>query len=156
MRLIISAPMGFTLIELLLAIFVLTFGLLAAGCMLAFAASSGSMTRSMDSAVYLTQQKLEQLSDEFRKNAQAPDLLPGNHTGPTLEVSDASGSAVINRFRLSWSVQHVSDQRSGFIEDARLICVTAVPIAGTGETNLRSGMNKSLAISSIIASRGLP
>jgi type II secretory pathway pseudopilin PulG len=146
---------GFSLLEILFALIVMSFGLLAAAGLLALAATSGSLTKSMDCAVLSAQGQLEFLEDLYQRDPDSPDLLPGDHSGNVLEFKDAAGNQVLQKLSVSWSVS-VPDPKPGPEAGAILITVSAVP-APVGQDHHPAGnMAKGASFSTIIAAKGIP
>jgi prepilin-type N-terminal cleavage/methylation domain-containing protein len=143
---------GFTLVEMLIALFILTFGLLAAGQMMAVAMSSSSLARSKGSAAVVAQDRLEALGDLFRQNAAAADLTVGDHGPIQVQVTNPVSMRAVNRFNVTWRVSVVPDAR-GKILNARLVRVTVTPIGAGTTANSRALMNKIVNVSGIFSPR---
>jgi prepilin-type N-terminal cleavage/methylation domain-containing protein len=142
---------GFGLIELMIALAVMTFGLLAAGQLFYIAASSGSLANSKGSAAIAAQNKLESLADLYSRNPSAGDLTPGSHGPQQIQVTNPNNGEALNRFDISWEINHVLDPRPAKIVDARLVRVMVTPIQPGGAVNNRPPFNKTLSITTIFS-----
>ncbi len=149
----VSPSEGFTLVEMLIAIVILTFGLLAAGQLLAVAMGSASLARSKGSAATAAQNQLEFLADLYRQNPAAGDLSVGSHGPVQIQVLNPANSRVLNRFNVSWVVATVPDPRAGRTLNAREVTVTVTPINGAGAVNNKAGLNKVVNVSTIFSLR---
>lgn len=144
---------GFGLIEMMLSLFILAFGLLAAGQLLYIAACSSSVTRSKDTAVLAAQSELESLAALFHGNPSAEDLLPGAHGPRWAEIANPLDGTVLNRYELRWTVERVEDPRPGRKTDAWRVQVTATPARLDGVSNSRPSLNKTARIGTVISPR---
>ncbi len=147
------ASEGFTLIEMLIALVILTFGLLAAGQLLAAAMGSASLARSKGSAATAAQNRLEYLADLYRQSPAASDLTVGSHGPIQSQVLNPINGRVLNRFNISWTVATVSDPRAGKTLFARQVTVTVTPINSAGAVNNRAGLNKVVSVGTIFSLR---
>jgi Tfp pilus assembly protein PilV len=143
--------LGFSFIELMMALIVLTFGLLAAGQLFYVAASSGSLANSKGSAAIAAQNQLEYLSDLYRRDPSASDLLPGDHGPLQTQMKNPVNGALLNRYAIRWNVSRVSDPRPGKDIDARFVQVIITPIQAGGGMNSRPPFNKILSINTIFS-----
>jgi Tfp pilus assembly protein PilV len=143
--------LGFSFIELMMALIVLTFGLLAAGQLFYVAASSGSLANAKGSATIAAQNRIEYLSDLYRRDASADDLAPGDHGPLQTQIKNPVNGAILNRYAISWNVSRVSDPRPGKDIDARLVRVIITPIQAEGGMNSRPPFNKILSINTIFS-----
>ena len=144
---------GFSLVETLIALVVLTFGLLAAGRMIVFAASSASLARSKISAAVAAQDKIHSLGELYRRSPDSPELAPGDHGPEPLQVVAPATDTVLNRFRISWSVAAVPDPRPGKALRAKLVTVTVAPADDHGDPHNRGGLNKTVTVAAIFSAR---
>lgn len=145
---------GFTLVESLMAILILTLGLMAAGQMMVVSLSGPALARSKGSAVSVAQNQLDFLTNEYRQNANGPDLTVGSSYSTQVTVSDASTSNTLNRFNVAWTVSAVPDPRAGYVTQSKEITLTVTPLQSTGSsTNIKSGMNKVITVSTILSQR---
>ena len=143
---------GFTLIEMLISLIILTFGLLAAGQLMAIAMGSASLARSKGNAAVVARDRLEALADLYRQNASAAELSLGNHGPVQVQVMNTVDNNVMNRYNVAWNVAVVPDAR-GKVLDARLVRVTVTPINAAGGANSRTSMNKIVNMSAIFSPR---
>jgi hypothetical protein len=137
----------------MIALFILTFGLLATAQLLSVAASAGSLARSSETATIAAQDQLEQLADRFRRTPDDPDLAPGLHGPRTIEVTDTTAGTVLNRFDIAWEVSEPAPVRPGVNPGAREVTVTVTPVVSTGAPNRHPRLNKVVGIASIFSTR---
>jgi Tfp pilus assembly protein PilV len=149
-----SAAEGFSLVETLIAMFIMTFGLLAAGQIMYVAMSRSSLARSKGNAALVAQNKLELLGDLFRQNPLAADLANGNHGPEQVRILNPSTSSATDHFNVTWNVNTVADPRAGKILKAKQVRVTVTPTGG-GAPNSQVGMNKVVSVTSILSSKPL-
>ena len=147
---------GFSLIETLIALIVLIFGLLAAGRLIVFAASSASLARSKASGAVAAQDKIHALGELYRRNPDCPELTPGDHGPEPLQVVAPATNTILNRFRISWSVAAVPDPRPGKTLRAKLVTVTVAPADDHGAPHYRAGLNKTVTVAAIFSARISP
>jgi prepilin-type N-terminal cleavage/methylation domain-containing protein len=147
-----SGQDGFTLIEMLVALFILTFGLLAAGQLIALAMNSSSLARSKGAAAVVAQDRLESLADLFRQNAAAADLVVGDHGPIQMQITNPVSARAVNRFNVTWNVSVVPDTR-GRVLNARLVRVTVTPIGAGVAANSKASQNKIVSVSGIFSPR---
>jgi prepilin-type N-terminal cleavage/methylation domain-containing protein len=140
---------GFSLVEMMLALFILTFGLLATGQLLYVAASSSSLARSKGTAVLAAQSVLESLDALYRQDPSAADLVPGDHGPRQTVVTNPVDGTVLNSYAVNWAVEIVSDPRPGKVLSARLVRATVTPVQIGGAPNARNGFNKILNVTTI-------
>lgn len=146
-----GADEGFTLVEALIAVFVLAFGLLAAGQMIFVAASSSALARCKGNAALLAQGKLEILADLYSRDPNLMDLENGEHGPEQAEVTNPLGDSVLNRFNVSWTVSEVPDPRAGVELKAKQVTVSVTPIDAARQKNMRALFNKAVAVSMILS-----
>ena len=142
---------GFSLVEALIAVFVLTYGLLAAGQMIFWAASSSALARCKGNASLLAQGKLEILADLYSRDPNLMDLENGEHGPEQVEVTNPSGPSVLNRYNVSWTVSEVPDPRESVVLKAKLVTVSVTPIDAANQKNLRAPFNKAVTVSMILS-----
>lgn len=150
-----STAAGFSLVETLIAMFIMTFGLLAAGQIMYVAMSSSSLARSKGNAALVAQNKLEILGDLFRQNPLAEDLANGNHGPEQVSILNPSTSSAINHFTVTWNVDVVADPRAGKVLKAKQVRVTVTPAISGTISNRQPGMNKVVSVTSIFSSKPL-
>ena len=141
--------------ETLIAMFIMTFGLLAAGQIMYVATSSSSLARAKGNAALVAQNKLETLGDLFRQNPLAADLANGNHGPEQLRILNPSTSSTVDHFNVTWNVNTVADPRAGKILKAKQVRVTVTPTDSGATSNSQVGMNKVVSVTSIFSSRPL-
>lgn len=144
---------GFTLVEALIAVFVLAFGLLAAGQMIFVAASSSSLARCKGNAALLAQGKLEFLGDLYSRDPDLTALKNGEHGPEQVEVINPAGHSVLNRFSVSWTVNEVPDPRAGVELKAKMVTVSVTPIDAANQKDLRASFNKAVTVSTILSAK---
>ncbi len=143
---------GFSLVETMIAMVILTFGLLAAGQLMYVAMASNSLSRSKGTAMTVGQDKLEFLSDLYRRDPANADLTNGDHGPEQVAVTNPNDSSIVNRFNVAWNVSTVPDPRAGKVLQARLVRVTVTPIQNTGTTaNSKIGLNKVVNVTAIFS-----
>jgi prepilin-type N-terminal cleavage/methylation domain-containing protein len=147
------APDGFTLVEMMIAMFILTFGLLAVGQMIYVAVGSASLARSQGNAVVVAQDKLESLADSYRQNPNTPDLSIGRHGPVLVQVVNPTENYTLNNFRVDWVVSNVPDPRVGVVLAARQVLVTVTPIGSNTNPHLVPFLNKVVSIACIFSVR---
>ncbi len=143
---------GFTLVEMLISLIILTFGLLAAGQLMAVAMGSASLARSKGSAAVVARDRLEALADLYRQDSSAVDLALGNHGPVQVQVMNTVDNNVMNRYDVAWNVSVVPDAR-GKVLSARIVRVTVTPITAAGGVNSRTSLNKIVSMSAIFSPR---
>ena len=143
---------GFTLVEMLISLIILTFGLLAAGQLMAVAMGSASLARSKGSAAVVARDRLEALADLYRQDSSAVDLALGNHGPVQVQVMNTVDNNVMNRYNVAWNVSVVPDAR-GKVLSARIVRVTVTPINAAGGVNSRTSLNKIVSMSAIFSPR---
>jgi type II secretory pathway pseudopilin PulG len=148
-----GAEEGFTLVEALIAVFVLAFGLLAAGQMIFVAASSSALARCKGNAALLAQGKLEFLADMYNRDPGLMELDDGEHGPEQVDVPNPSGHSILNRYDVSWTVSEVPDPRAGVELKAKRVTVSVTPIDAAGKKNLRASFNKVVTVSTILSAK---
>jgi prepilin-type N-terminal cleavage/methylation domain-containing protein len=142
---------GFSLIEIMMALAILTFGLLAAGQLIYVSLGSGSLARSKGTAAITAQNKLEYLSDLYRRNPNAPDLALGTHGPQQIQVLNPIDGTILNNYNVAWTLANVVDPRPDKALDARLVSVTITPIQSDGSVNMRPFLNKAVTVTTIFS-----
>ena len=150
-----SVSQGFSLVETLMAMFIMTFGLLAAGQIMYVAMSSSSLARSKGNAALVAQNTLEILGDLFRKNPLAADLSIGNHGPEQVRIANPGAGSAMNLFNVTWNVDLVADPRAGKTLKAKQVRVTVTPASSDANSNNHPGMNKVVSVTSIFSSKPL-
>jgi prepilin-type N-terminal cleavage/methylation domain-containing protein len=146
---------GFTLVETLVALFILVFGLMAAGQMMALAARGMSLARSQGSAMVLAESKLVYLIDLHRRDPYAAELATGDHGPEEFQVWNRTANRVLNRFRISWTISRLSDPRPGKETDARQVAIRVMPVDEAGKRRFMASMNKEVVLAAVLSARFL-
>jgi prepilin-type N-terminal cleavage/methylation domain-containing protein len=149
-NLIISSQ-GFSLIESMIALFILTFGLLATGQILFTAAGLGQLARSKNTAGIAAQSTLEFLSDLYQRNPAAEELAPGSHGPIQTEVMNPVNDRVLNRYSISWRSELIPDSNPIRSPQGRIISVRATPILSAENEIASSIWSKTLTVSALIS-----
>ena len=144
---------GFSLIETTIALFILSFGLLAAGQSIYISAASSSLARSKGTAAVAAQNKMEYLADRYRQDLSAADLTEGVHGPEEMECINPMTATALNRFNVTWTVGDVPDPRPGKKLKAKLISVTVTPSRSGGTVNTKFPLNKVLEITAVLNPR---
>jgi Tfp pilus assembly protein PilV len=145
---------GFSLIETLIAMFILTFGLLAVGQLLFAAMSAQTLARSKGSGAVVADDRMEMLADLYRQNPNHADLTVGNHGPVQVDVTNPVDGAVMNRFNVAWTVSTVVTNGKTLRASQVVVTVTPIQTGGTS-ANLRTGLNKVVNVVSIFSTRSL-
>ena len=142
---------GFSLIEIMMAIFILTFGLLAAGQLIFVSIGSGSLARSKGTAAVTAQNKLEDLAELYRRDPNAADLALGSHGPEQTQVVNPINGVTLNRYNVEWTLAEIADPRPGKVPDGRLVNITVTPIHSGGSANRQPLLNKILNVSTVLS-----
>jgi prepilin-type N-terminal cleavage/methylation domain-containing protein len=142
---------GFSLTEMLIALAVLALGLLAAGQLICIAMSSRSLSRCKQTAAVVAQNKLEYLSDSYRRDPSALELALGSHGPEQTRVLNPVNGSILNRYNVTWTTSEVADPRPGKILQARQVTVTVIPIQSEAIANIRAPLNKVLNVTTIFS-----
>src|SRR5262249_42854323 len=135
---------GFSVVETLIGLFVLNFGLLAAGQLMVVGTTGASLSRSKTSAAIVAQDKIESLADLYRQNPAAPDLAIGAHGPHIVTVNNTATGSILNRFSLSWNIDEVVT--NGKTLNARQVTVTVTPVRSAGNTaHNQTSLNKTVS-----------
>jgi hypothetical protein len=148
-----KAGRGFGLIEVLMALLIMTFGLLAVSQLIYLTAGAGSLARSKGIAAIAAQNKLEYLSDLYRRDPGSAELSAGTHGPEQTESLNPITGVTLNRFEVTWSVSNVPDPRPGKTLQAKLVAITVTPVRSAGVVNTKPSLNKVVNMSSIISGR---
>jgi Tfp pilus assembly protein PilV len=148
-----SSAEGFSLVETLIAMFIMTFGLLAAGQIMYVALSSSSLARSKGNAALVAQNKLELLGDLFRQNPLTADLANRNHGPEQVWILSPDTSSAVDHFNVTWTISTVADPRAGKTFKAKQVRVTVTPTRGI--SNSPVVMKKVVSITSIFSNKPL-
>jgi len=141
---------GFSLIESMIAIFVLTFGLLATGQILYTAAGLGHLARSKSAAAIAAQNTLEFLSDLYRRNPGAEELTQGSH-GPVLnQVINPVDDNVLNQYSILWVSGAIPDSCPACSSQGLILSVRVTPIVPSGNKGATSLLNKTLTVTALL------
>lgn len=127
-----SSRRGFALLEVLIAASLAGFGMLAIGQLLFSSAASISLARSRESAVLAARNKLEYLCGVYLQDSAHPDLAPGKHGPEDISFLDPNDGSVLDRFRITWSVEQVQDSRPRWKTAALRLTVAAAPVRNDG------------------------
>jgi hypothetical protein len=144
---------GFGLIEILMALLIMTFGLLAVSELIYLTAGAGSLARSKGTAAIAAQNKLEFLSDLYKRDPDSAELSAGAHGPEQTESLNPITGVALNRFEVTWSISNVPDPRPGKALHAKLVSIRVTPVRSGGAVNTKSSLNKVLNMSSIISGR---
>ncbi len=142
---------GFGLIEIMAALVIMTFGLLAAGQLMVVSAGGGCLARSKDAAGALAQDKLEFLSDLYRRNPNSADLTSGSHGPQQARILNPIDGTTLNLYNIDWTVTDLADPRPGKSLEAKQISVKILPVNSSGDPNVRAPLNKTLTITAIFS-----
>jgi prepilin-type N-terminal cleavage/methylation domain-containing protein len=142
---------GFSLIESMIALFILTFGLMATGQVLYTAAGLGHLARSKSTAVIAAQSTLEFLSDLYRRNPTAEELAPGSHGPITNQVVNPVDGNVLNRYSISWSSVVIPDSYLVHYPQGRILSVRVTPIVSATHEVSASMRSKTLTVTTLIS-----
>jgi hypothetical protein len=142
---------AFGLIEVLMALFIMTFGLLAVGQLIYLTAGAGSLARSKGTVATVAQNKLEYLSDLYRRHPDAAELSAGAHGPEQAESLNPITGIALNRFEITWNIGNVPDPRPGKILQAKLVSITVTPARSGGGTNTKPSLNRVLNVSTVIS-----
>lgn len=146
------AVQGFTLVETMVAAFVLSFGLMVAGELIALAARASSLARAKGNAAILAESKLVHLEDLYRRDPNAPELSPGDHGPEYVQVWNRAAGRILDRYAVSWKIVRVSDPRPGRQSNSWQISIMVLPVDRTGVHHLVNSMNKPVIISAVLSS----
>jgi Tfp pilus assembly protein PilV len=141
---------GFSLIESLIAVFMLTFGLLATGQILYTAAGLGHLARSKSTAVIAAQHTLEFLSDLYQRNPDAAEFAPGKHGPIQNQVVNPVTGQILNQYNISWISEIMVDTDSSESPRGRIIRVAITPISASGQKTPHSMLTKTLTVTLLI------
>jgi prepilin-type N-terminal cleavage/methylation domain-containing protein len=142
---------GFTLVEMLLAIIIMTFGLLAAGQMMASALGNASLTRSKGTAAVVAQDRLEALAQIYQQDPRSATFDNGTYGPVQIQITNPTNSSVLNRYNVSWTVSSVADPRAGVSLLSKQVQVTVTPINALGAPNNQRLLNKTVTMSAIFS-----
>ena len=144
---------GFSLIEIMIALCITSFGLLAVGQLLYSAAGSHSLARSKSTAAIAAQNVMESLETLYRQDPAAADFAIGSHGPRSVEVVNPTDGTLLNRYHVSWIVEHVPDPRPGKVLNARLVRAVVTPVQSDGSENIQHGRNKILNVTTVFSQR---
>jgi prepilin-type N-terminal cleavage/methylation domain-containing protein len=142
---------GFSLVEMMVALFILSFGLLAAGQMMYVAVSSVSLARTKGNISIAAQDRLEYLADMYARDPGSADLTDGNHGPVQVQFVDPASHVALNRFQITWNVSTVTDPRPGKVLKAKKVEVTVRPIDNAGTIRFRVFSNKATVVVGIFS-----
>lgn len=142
---------GFSLVEVMIAVFILTFGLLAAAQLLTMSMELYALARSKNTAVLAAQNELERLADLYRRNPAAMELSIGTHQAEELtEIRNPITQNVLNSYKITWLVGSIPDPRPGMDPLGRTISVRATPMLAETVENPHSFKNKIVTLNAVI------
>ena len=143
---------GVTLVELLIAVFILSFGLLAAAQLLAMTLRLDALSRLKSTSVPAAQNEIERLADLYRRNPASEELTVGTHHAKELiEIRNPATQNVLNRYKITWTVGGIPDPRPGVDLPCRTISVRAIPMLTEREENPNLFHNKATTLNAVIA-----
>lgn len=134
-----------------MALFLMTFGLLAVGQLIYLGAGSGALARSKETASIAAQDKLESLSGLYRGDPDSAELSIGFHGPEQTECRNPVTGRVLNRFELTWDIRNVPDPRAGKDLPAKLVLITVTPVTDQGIANEKPHLNKTLTTSYLLS-----
>ena len=142
---------GFSLVELMIAVYIMTFGLLAAAPLLTMTAGLDALARSKSASALAAQNELERLADLCRRNPAAVELTAGAHQAAELiEVRNPLTQKTLNMYKITWFVSDVPDPRPGVDLPGRIISVRATPMLTESLENTHSFQNKVTSLNAVI------
>jgi prepilin-type N-terminal cleavage/methylation domain-containing protein len=144
---------GFSLIEMMVALFILSFGLMAAGQMIYVAVSSASLARTKGNISIVAQDRLELLADLYARNPGDADLTDGNHGPVRVQFVNPTTSVALNRFQITWTISTVTDPRPGKVLNAKKVEVTVQPIDNSDNIRFRAFSNKAAVVVGVFSPR---
>ncbi len=150
------AAAGFTLVEALVALFILSFGLLAAGQLTCLAINSRTLARSKAAAAVVAQSKMESLAALYQSDPADAALQHGPHGPEAVTVADPGTGSCLNRFAVSWHAGPVADPRPGKELRALKVTVTVAPLGPGQEKNLKAWQNKEIRVTGIFSWTQVP
>ncbi len=136
-----------------MALLMMTFGLLAVGQLIYLSAGSGALARSEEIAVITAQDKLEFLSDLYRRDPDSAELSAGLHGPEQAESLNPITGNLMNRFEVTWDIRNVPDTRAGRNLRAKLVFVTVTPVTVRGVANTKPSLNKALKVSHVLSGK---
>ena len=140
------------MLELLTAVFILTFGLLAAAQLLIMTMRLDALARSKSTAALAAQNELERLADLHRRNPSAEELTIGSHQAKELaEIRNPLTQNALNRYKITWLVGGIPDPRPGMNPPGRIISVRATPMLTEDVENTQPFQNKKITFNAVIA-----
>ena len=142
---------GFSLIEVMIAVFILTFGLLATAQLFAMTMKLDALARSKSTATLAAQNELDRLAELYRRNPAAEELTVGTHQAEELtEIRNPVTQHVLNRYKITWQVGGIPDPRPGMDPRGRIISVRATPEHMENVENPGSSKNKVITLNAVI------
>ncbi len=150
MRTIRIREHGICLVEVIIALSLTAFGLLAVAQIFVTAANTSRLARSKEHAVLTARNKLEYLCDLYQRDASHPDLHSGNHGPEEIPVWNPYNTKIMDLFRLTWSVQNISDPGTGRIPSGIEITVSAIPIRNDGSPVVRPYFSGTVMLTAIV------
>ncbi len=146
---------GFSLVESLIAILVFGLGLMFVGQMMFNGIGITTLARSKNTATVAAENRIEILTAKYRANPLDADLTLGNHGPVQVEFLNPIDQSKINRYSVAWTVANVPDPRAGKVLKAVQVTVIVTPIGASTQSNIRSGLNKVINLTSIISYKTL-
>jgi prepilin-type N-terminal cleavage/methylation domain-containing protein len=142
---------GFSLIESMVALIILTFGLLATGQILFTAARMGHLARAKSTAVIAAQSTVEFLSDLYRRNPAAEELMPGSHGPISTQVTNPVNDKVLDRYSISWISEAMPNSRQSSSPQGCILSVRVTPLVSSENERFTSLLNKTLTVTTLVS-----
>lgn len=145
-----SSQRGFSFLEVLIAASLTAFGILAVGQLLFTSAATFSLARSREAAALAAQNKLEHLSGLYLHDSAHPDLAAGEHGPEDVSFRDPNDGKILDRIRITWSVDSLRDSRPGWKTAAVKLTVAATPIRNDGTLMDRPYSGRTVALAAVL------
>jgi Tfp pilus assembly protein PilV len=142
---------GFSLVEALMSILILSVGFMLVGQILVSSVGSTTLARSKGTAGLAATNKLEALALKYRANPGDADFTAGNHGPEQVEIVNPNDNSKVNRYNVGWTVNSVSDPRSGVTLKAVQVTVTVTPIGDGTTANNQVRQNKVINVTTIFS-----
>jgi prepilin-type N-terminal cleavage/methylation domain-containing protein len=142
---------GFTLVESLIAILVFGLGLMFVGQLMFDGIGITTLARSKNTATVAAENRMEILAAKYQANPADSDLTLGNHGPLQVEFLNPVDQSKINRYNVAWTVANVPDPRAGKVLKGVQVTVRVTPIGVSTQSNVKTGLNKVIILTSIIS-----
>jgi prepilin-type N-terminal cleavage/methylation domain-containing protein len=143
---------GFSLVEMMIAVFILAVGLLSAAQLLTLTVGLDALARSKSAATLAVQNEIDRLSGLYRQNPASEELTIGTHQATELiEIRNPLTQNVLNRYKITWSVNGIPDPRPGIDQPGRIISVRATPMLTESMENTHPFQRNAITLNAIIA-----